>query len=127
MAFVTAGSALGLRRVCAASRGSCERKRGGGSGACGARRAAQLTMEMYEDPGKGRPNNDPLAPIPGKKKTFSKAAASQGMTFLDAWTLKQGGNKIDIWVIIAALTILVPVGGLVIGLVSGVIPGLYNN
>jgi len=89
-------------------------------------RVSQVVMEMYDDPGQGRMYDDPLAPRSTGPKKVSKAAAEQGMSFLDAWALKNG-NKIDIWVIIGALAIFVPVGGLLIGLVSGVIPGLYTD
>mmetsp|Transcript_9223 Transcript_9223/g.16612 ORF Transcript_9223/g.16612 Transcript_9223/m.16612 type:complete len:160 (-) Transcript_9223:12-491(-) len=48
------------------------------------------------------------------------------ITFQDAWQMKYG-NQVDIWVVIGFLTVAVPLGGLLIGLVSGVIPGLYTD
>ena len=69
--------------------------------------------------------SDPLARRgDGPKKVSRAASAQQGLGFQDAWTLKNG-RKFDVWVLIGLLTILTPVGVLVYGLVSGLIPGLY--
>mmetsp|Transcript_7087 Transcript_7087/g.12758 ORF Transcript_7087/g.12758 Transcript_7087/m.12758 type:complete len:136 (-) Transcript_7087:1044-1451(-) len=70
---------------------------------------------------------DPLARrVTGPKKVTRAAEIQNSMSFLDAWAAVNG-NKIDVWVVIGVLTILVPVAGLVIGLVTGVIPGLYAD
>ncbi|KAA8493774.1 hypothetical protein FVE85_4911 [Porphyridium purpureum] len=80
----------------------------------------------YPDPAMNRSYYDPLAPTPGPKKFSQASVDQQHMSFQDAWYVKNG-RKVDVWVVIGALTILTPVLGLLIGALTGAIPGLFPS
>lgn len=64
-----------------------------------------------------------------KEKKVTRAAAIQkSQSFADAWA-EQNQGRVDVWLIIGAVTLLTPLLILVWGVASGVIPtgGLFDN
>lgn len=96
--------------------------------------AGRLRANMYADARAGdmvgAPEvGDGLGPRRGKKeKKVTRAAAIQkSQGFADAWA-EQNAGKIDVWIIIGAVTLLTPILILVWAVATGVIPtgGLFE-
>lgn len=63
-----------------------------------------------------------------EKKVTRAAAIQKSRTFADAWA-EQNEGKIDVWIIIGAVTLLTPIIILVWAVATGVIPtgGLFED
>lgn len=77
----------------------------------------------------GPPVGDGMGPRRGaKEKKVTRAAAIQkSQSFADAWA-EQNQGRVDVWLIIGALTLLTPILILVWAVATGVIPtgGLFE-
>ncbi|KAK4533320.1 hypothetical protein CCYA_CCYA16G4202 [Cyanidiococcus yangmingshanensis] len=90
----------------------------------GVKRAARrrAVLALQDEPGKRLDDKQATMPSPNRKKKVTRAAALQeSLSFSDAWAARNRG-RIDVWFVIGLLFILLPLGILIWGVATGVIP-----